>query len=69
LARVPYLAGVRDKVRLNDGFPALDEGFGTSLPGLYVPGFASIRDFEPIFGFVRGVPAAATVIVADLLAR
>ena len=69
LARVPYLAGVLDRVATADGFPVLDEAFQTSLEGLYVTGFSATRDFGPFFGFVRGAPAAATLIVRDLLAR
>jgi FAD-dependent urate hydroxylase len=69
LRRVPYLAGVIDRVRLADGFPVLDEAFGASLPGLYLPGFTATRDFGPFFGFVKGTPAAAKLIVDDLLAR
>jgi FAD-dependent urate hydroxylase len=69
LARVPYLADVLDRVEVADGFPILDEGFGSSLDGLYFPGFAATRDFGPFFGFVKASPAAATLIVDDLLAR
>ena len=69
LARVPYLAGVLDRIQVTDGFPVLDEAFGTSLSGLYLPGFTATRDFGPFFGFVKGTPAAATLIVQDLLAR
>jgi FAD-dependent urate hydroxylase len=69
LARVPYLAGVLDRVEVADGFPLLDEAFGTRLPGLYLPGFAATRDFGPFFGFVKGTPAAATLVVNDLLVR
>jgi FAD-dependent urate hydroxylase len=69
LARVPYLAGVLDRIKLTDGFPVLDESFGTSLSGLYLPGFAATRDFGPFFGFVKGTSAAAALIVSDLLAR
>ena len=29
-------------------------------------GFVATRDFGPFFGFVRGCPAAATLIVAAL---
>jgi hypothetical protein len=54
---------------VTDGFPVLDEAFGTSLPGLYLPGFTATRDFGPFFGFVKATPAAATLIVQDLLAR
>jgi hypothetical protein len=69
LARVPYLAGVLDRIARADGFPVLDEAFGSSLPGLYLPGFVATRDFGPFFGFVKGAPAAASLIVRDLLAR
>jgi hypothetical protein len=69
LARVPYLAGVIRSIEVTDGFPVLDEAMGTSLDGLYLPGFAATRDFGPFFGFVKAAPAAATLIVNDLLAR
>jgi FAD-dependent urate hydroxylase len=66
LTRVPYLAGMLDEVRLADGFPILDEHFQTSVPGLYITGFAATRDFGPFFGFVRGSTAAAAIIAAGL---
>ncbi|MDP9209542.1 MAG: FAD-dependent oxidoreductase [Actinomycetota bacterium] len=69
LARVPYLAGVLDRIQVTNGFPVLDASFGTSLSGLYLPGFTATRDFGPFFGFVKGTPAAATLIVQDLLTR
>ena len=69
LARVPYLAGVLDRVKVTDGFPVLDEAFGASLSRLYLPGFVATRDFGPFFGFVKGTLAAARLIVGDLLAR
>ncbi len=69
LAKVGYLAGVLDEVRVANGFPVLDESFQTSLPGLYVTGFSATQDFGPFFGFVKGAPAAATLVVRDLLSR
>jgi cation diffusion facilitator CzcD-associated flavoprotein CzcO len=69
LARIPYLAGVLDRIQVTDGFPVLDQAFGTSLSGLYLPGFTATRDFGPFFGFVKGTPTAATLIVQDLLTR
>jgi hypothetical protein len=47
----------------------LDEAFQTRLDGLYVTGFSATQDFGPFFGFVKGSPAAATLIVRDLLSR
>ena len=29
-----------------DGFPVLDEGFGSSLEGLYILGYAATHDFD-----------------------
>jgi hypothetical protein len=39
------------------------------VDGLSVTGFSATRDFGPFFGFVARSPAAATVIVPDLLSR
>jgi thioredoxin reductase len=67
LANVPYLRPLLDRIETNDGFPALDEHFQTSVPRLFMPGFVGTRDFGPFFGFVRGCPAAATLIGKALL--
>ena len=67
LAGVPYLTGVLDRVSVTDGFPDLTEGFETSLPGLYVTGFASTRDFGPFYGFTAGCPSAARLAVAEMM--
>lgn len=69
LARIAYLHPLLDRIETTDGFPMLDEHFQTSVPGLFMPGFVATRDFGPFFGFVRGCPAAATLIVAALLDR
>jgi NADPH-dependent 2,4-dienoyl-CoA reductase/sulfur reductase-like enzyme len=69
LGSVPYLGGVLDDVAVTDGFPVLDDAFGTTVPALYLTGFAATRDFGPFFGFLRGAATAATLIVDDLLAR
>jgi FAD-dependent urate hydroxylase len=69
LARVPYLRGVLGQIRRVDGFPVLDAAFRTTLPGFYITGFSATRDFGPFFGFVKGSPAAATLIVRDLASR
>lgn len=56
LAAVPYLAGVIDRVSVVDGFPSLSPGFETTLPGLFVTGFAATRDFGPSLRFHQGLP-------------
>jgi len=68
LRNVPYLAGVLERVELADGFPVLDNAMQTTLDGLYLTGFSATKDFGPFFGFVKGSPAAATLIVRDLIA-
>jgi FAD-dependent urate hydroxylase len=67
LAAVPYLSGVVDRVSVTDGFPDLSPGFETSLPGLYVTGFASTRDFGPFYGFTKGCPSSARLVVDEML--
>jgi hypothetical protein len=67
IARVPYLEGVLERVTVVDGFPALSEGFETSLPGLYVTGFPSTRDFGPFYGFTKGCPSSARIAVAEMM--
>ena len=65
LARVPYLGGVL--VSASEGFPNLTEGLETSLAGLYLTGFSSIRDFGPFYGFTKGCPSAARIAIADMM--
>jgi FAD-dependent urate hydroxylase len=67
LTRVPYLAGLRDRIVQSDGFPDLSEGFETSVAGLFVIGFAATRDFGPFYGFTKGCPSAATIVVEEML--
>jgi thioredoxin reductase len=67
LAAVSYLSGLLDRVSVTDGFPDLSPGFETSLPGLYVTGFAATRDFGPFYGFTKGCPSAARIAVAEML--
>jgi FAD-dependent urate hydroxylase len=67
LSKVPFLREVLPAIDVTDGYPVLDEWFQTSVPGLYVTGFAATRDFGPFFGFTKGCPAAARLVVDGLL--
>ena len=67
LAAVPYLQGVLDRVAVTNGFPDLSPGFETTLPGLFVTGFASTRDFGPFYGFTKGCPSSARIAVDEML--
>lgn len=63
LSNLPYLTALVEEIHEVDGFPALDEGFQSSVPGLYFTGFAASRDFGPFFGFTKGCPVAAVLLV------
>ena len=67
IGRVPYLEPVLDALAVTDGFPQLSEGFETSVPGLFITGFASTRDFGPFYGFTKGCPSSAWLAVAEML--
>jgi hypothetical protein len=58
-----------DEIDQADGFPVLDEGFQSSVPGLYFTGFAATRDFGPFYGFTKGCPSAATIAVDAVIRR
>ncbi len=64
LAREPYLRhpSIVQSLAVEEGFPALDDQFQSSIPGLYFTGQTATRDFGPFFGFGIGCPAAAWVI-------
>jgi FAD-dependent urate hydroxylase len=67
IGRVPYLEPLLDDLAVADGFPQLSEGFETSIPGLFMTGFASTRDFGPFYGFTKGCPSSASLAVAEML--
>jgi FAD-dependent urate hydroxylase len=67
ISRVPYLEPLLDSLSVTDGFPDLSEGFETSVPGLFITGFASTRDFGPFYGFTKGCPSSASLAVAEML--
>jgi cation diffusion facilitator CzcD-associated flavoprotein CzcO len=69
LPQVPYLDDVISQISVADGAPVLDAAFQSTLAGLYIPGFAATHAFGPFFGFTKACPAAATLIVDDLLRR
>jgi thioredoxin reductase len=68
LTRIGFLADLVGAIDQIDGYPRLDDGSQSSVPGLYFAGFAATRDFGPFFGFTKGCPAAASIVVGDLLA-
>ncbi len=57
---------ILDRLKIHDGYPALDEDFQSNIPGLYFTGLLAANDFGPFFGFIRACPFSARVIVRHL---
>lgn len=68
LSRVAFLqaGNLADRIAVRDGFPALDESFQCSVPGLHFMGMASVNDFGFSFGFSTGAPVAARLFLAGI---
>ena len=68
LSKVEYLAEEigSGRLKVDSGFPVLNDDAQTTLPGLYITGQAATRDLGPCFGFVRACVASARIIVKDL---
>jgi cation diffusion facilitator CzcD-associated flavoprotein CzcO len=65
MARVPMLEGLRSALELQDGFPVLDAGFQTSVPGLHVTSLAATRDFGSFMAFTLSARAQASIVIRD----
>jgi FAD-dependent urate hydroxylase len=66
--RLEYLETslVQSIAREGPGIPALDSGFETSVPGLFIVGAASAPVFGPIMRFMYGAKHAAPVLTRRL---
>ncbi len=71
VSQIPYLArgNILDTLQANNGYPILDEGFQSNIPGLYFTSLPATQDFGPFFGFVVGAPVAARVIGSSIERR
>jgi cation diffusion facilitator CzcD-associated flavoprotein CzcO len=69
--KVPYFSQttILPQLKTAGGFPCLDESFQTSVPGLYITGFAATRDFGPFYGFISGCPSSAKIIGDHIRSR
>ncbi len=64
LSRLPYLAdSLVGQIAVEDGFPKLDTGMQTTVPGLYVTSLPAARSFGLFFGFTSAVRASAQIVV------
>ena len=51
------------------GCPALDDGFQTSVPGLYATSFLATAHFGPFFGFTLAARMSAVVLARAVVSR
>jgi thioredoxin reductase len=69
VSRYEFLStGLLKQLRLSDGYPELNAGFESSLPGLHFVGAPAARSFGPLCRFVSGTPFTARTLTRSLLA-
>ena len=58
---------LKDALGTGSGSPLLDEGMqAAGVDGLYFVGMISAKDFSLVFGFTRGCPVAARIVVDNV---
>lgn len=68
IERYPFLsAPVLEKIKRVNGFPVLDEGFETSLPGMHFVGAPAAWSFGPLMRFVAGTEFASPAVARSIL--
>jgi FAD-dependent urate hydroxylase len=70
ISRYQFLSqAVLKQLRLSDGYPELNAGFESSVPGLHFVGAPAAHSFGPLCRFVSGTPFTARSVTRWLLAR
>jgi FAD-dependent urate hydroxylase len=68
ISRYAFLtAGLIKRVQLMDGYPVLESGFRSSLPGLHFLGATAARSFGPLLYFVAGAEFASSALRAEIV--
>lgn len=69
--QVPFLQGskIPNRLKIQDGFPELDEQFQSNVRGLFITSIPAVQQFGPFFGFTVAVRASARLIGRAILAR
>jgi hypothetical protein len=68
IERYPFLsAQVLAKIERVGGFPVLDKGFETSLPGMHFVGAPAAWSFGPLMRFVAGAEFASPAVAHRIL--
>jgi thioredoxin reductase len=63
VARMSFLPGdLAQSIRTVKGYPVLNRGFESSVPGLYFVGATGMYSFGPLCRFVAGTPYTATTL-------
>jgi FAD-dependent urate hydroxylase len=70
VSRYEFLSpGLLKQLRVSDGYPHLNAGFESSLPGLHFVGAPAARSFGPLCRFVSGTPFIARALTRRVLGR
>ena len=68
VSRYPFLSGrMLESVRRINGYPQLDTGFQTSIPGLHFLGAPAAWSFGPLMRFVAGLEFASRAVTRGIL--
>ena len=68
VSRYPFLSGrMLESVRRINGYPQLDTGFQTSIPGLHFLGAPAAWSFGPLMRFVAGSEFASLAVTRGIL--
>ena len=70
ISRYPFLStGLLESIRRVDGYPVLDSGFQSSVPGLHFLGAPAAWSFGPLMRFVAGAEFASNAVTRGIMAR
>src|SRR5438132_13377585 len=68
ISRYPFLTGqILESIRRINGYPQLDSGFQTSMPGLHFLGAPAAWSFGPLMRFVAGAEFASLAVTRGIL--
>jgi thioredoxin reductase len=68
ISRYKFLPqAIVNQVQVFDGYPVLDSGFRSSLPGLHFIGAPAARTFGPLLYFVAGTKFSSIALASEIL--
>ena len=68
ISRYAFLSGeLIKRVQVMDGYPVLESGFRSTLPGLHFVGATAARSFGPLLYFVTGAEFASSALVSEIV--